>query len=95
MLTRDEVPYTITCYTEEFKESKDLIRIKVDVIVDRENLKKIIIGKHGTLIKEAGTLAREDLEKFFDKKVYLETYVKVLDNWRDQKKLIEDLNLDE
>jgi len=95
MLTRDEVPYTITCYTEEFKESKDLIRIKVVVIVDRENLKKIIIGKHGTLIKEAGTLAREDLEKFFDKKVYLETYVKVLDNWRDQKKLIEDLNLDE
>ncbi len=94
-LTNKEVPYTITCYTEEFKETNNLIRIKVDVIVDRKNLKKIIIGKNGTLIKEAGTEAREDLEKIFGKKIYLESFVKVLDNWRDEKKIIEDLNLDE
>lgn len=94
-LTNKEVPYTITCYTEKFKETNNLIRIKVDVIVDRKNLKKIIIGKNGTLIKEAGTEAREDLEKIFGKKIYLESFVKVLDNWRDEKKIIEDLNLDE
>ena len=95
MHTEKEVPYTITCYTEEFKENDNLIRIKVDVIVDRKNLKKIIIGKNGSLIKEVGIEARKDLEEFFNKKVYLETYVKVLDNWRDEKKLIEELNLDE
>lgn len=94
-LTNKEVPYTITCYTEKFKETNNLIRIKVDVIVDRKNLKKIIIGKNGTLIKEAGTEAREDLEKIFGKKIYLESFVKVLDNWRDEKKIIENLNLDE
>ena len=95
LLTSKEVPYTITCYTEEFKETEKLIRCKVLVIIDRENLKKIIIGKRDTLIKEVGMRARENLEKFFGKKVYLETYVKVIDNWRDQEKYLTELGIDE
>ncbi len=90
MLTHSEIPHAITCYTESFKEKKDLICIQVLVVVERENLKKIVIGKKGALLKEVGVLAREDLEKFFGKKVFLETYVKTIKNWRDsEKNLIE------
>ena len=58
------------------------------MIVDRENLKKIIIGKNGSMIKEIGTRARRDIEAYFDKKVYLELFVKVIPKWRDKEKFL-------
>lgn len=94
-LTHNEVPHTVTCYTEEFKEEKDIININVLIVVDRENLKKIIIGKQGRLLKEVGSRARYDLEKFFGKKVFLQTYVKTLKNWRDEEKYFLELGLKE
>ena len=83
-LTRDEVPHTVTCYVENYEEDEKTVHIQVLIVVDRDNIKKIIIGKQGQMLKEIGTRARHDLEEFLGKKVYLETYVKTLKNWRDQ-----------
>ena len=95
MLTHNEVPHTVSCYTEKFEEEDNIINISVLVVVERDNLKKIIIGKGGRFLKEVGTLARKDLEEFFGKKVYLETYVKTMKNWRDEEKYLIDLGIDE
>ena len=78
--TNKEVPYTITCVLEELEEDKNLLKAKVNIIVDRENLKKIIIGKGGSMLKEIGTSARIDLEEYFNKKVYLTSYIPFLSN---------------
>ena len=64
------------------------MNISATVIVDRENLKKIIIGKNGSMIKEIGIRARRDIEAYFDKKVYLELFVKVIPKWRDKEKFL-------
>ena len=64
------------------------MNISATIIVDRENLKKIIIGKNGNMIKEIGIRARKDIEKYFNKKVYLELFVKVIPKWRDKEKFL-------
>ena len=94
-LTKQEVPHSVTCLTESYEEEESGINIRVLVIVDRENLKKIIIGHQGSMIKEIGTKARIDIENFLGKKVYLETYVKVVENWRDREKYLQEFGLDE
>lgn len=93
LLTHDEVPHSVTCYTETFEEEEDNLHISVLIVVDRENLKKIIIGKQGSMLKEIGTRARYDMERFFGKKVFLETYVKVIESWRDQERMLLELGL--
>ena len=92
-LTKEEIPHTVTCYVENYEEKKDSVHIQVLIVVDRDNIKKIIIGKGGSMLKEIGTLARQDMEEFLGKKVYLETYVKTLKNWRDQEKYFVELGL--
>lgn len=94
-LTKDEIPHSVTCYVESFEEEDNLVRIQVLIVVDRDNLKKIIIGKRGSMLKEIGMRARYDMEKFLGKKVYLSTYVKTLKNWRDQEKYFQELGLEE
>lgn len=94
-LTRQEIPHTVTCYTERFEEDGDIVNIGVLIVVDRENIKKIIIGKKGAMLKEIGTRARYDMEKFLGKRVFLETYVKTVKNWRDEDKCLEELGLKE
>ena len=94
-LTRDEVPHTVTCYVENYEEDEKTVHIQVLIVVDRDNIKKIIIGKQGQMLKEIGTRARHDMEDFLGKKVYLETYVKTLKNWRDQEKYFLELGLRE
>ncbi len=94
-LTKDEIPHSVTCYVESYKEELNLVHIQVLIVVDRDNLKKIIIGKNGSMLKQIGTMARRDMEQFLGKKVYLETYVKTLKNWRDQEKYFEELGLEE
>ena len=95
MLTRQEIPHTITCYTENFVEEENIINISVLIVVDRANLKKIIIGKNGQMLKKIGTLAREEMEKFLNKKVFLELHVKTINNWRDEEKYLIELGLKE
>ena len=92
-LTHDEIPHTVTCYVENYEEDEKIVHIQILIVVDRDNIKKIIIGKNGSLLKEIGTKARYDMEKFLGKKVFLETYVKTLKNWRDQEKYFLELGL--
>ncbi len=92
-LTHDEIPHTITCYVEDYKEEEKIVHIQVLIVVERENIKKMIIGKQGSMLKEVGTRARKDMEKFLGKKVFLETYVKTLKNWRDEEKYFLELGL--
>ena len=94
-LTRDEVPHTVTCYVENYEEDEKTVHIQVLIVVDRGTITKIIIGKQGQMLKEIGTRARHDMEEFLGKKVYLETYVKTLKNWRDQEKYFLELGLKE
>lgn len=94
-LTREEIPHTVTCYVENYEEDDKVVHIQVLIVVDRDNIKKIIIGKGGSMLKEIGTRARVDMEKFLGKKVFLETYVKTLKNWRDQEKYFLELGLKE
>lgn len=90
-LTNDEVPHSVTCVTEEINYSKTSINIRCLIIVDRENLKGIIIGHNGNMIKEIGTRARTDIEELLGKKVYLELLVKVVPKWRDREKIINEM----
>jgi len=92
-LTNEEVPHSVTCVLETYDETDKLIEMGVVIIVDRDNLKKIIIGKNGSMLKEIGTQARIDLEEYFGKKVYLELYVKTIKNWRDRDNYIAELGL--
>ena len=92
-LTHDEIPHTVTCYVENYEEDEKVVHIQVLIVVDRDNIKKIIIGKQGSMLKEIGTRARQDMEEFLGKKVFLETYVKTLKNWRDQEKYFIELGL--
>lgn len=90
-LTNDEVPHSVTCVTEEINYSKNSVNIRCLIIVDRENLKGIIIGHNGNMIKEIGTRARVDIEELLNKKVYLELLVKVVPKWRDREKIINEM----
>ena len=83
-LTREEVPHSTTCIIEEIREDKKSVNIMASIIVDRENLKKILIGTKGTMIKKIGTNARIEIEEMLEKKVYLDLRVKVIPNWRDK-----------
>lgn len=90
-LTKDEIPHSITCFTETLKEDKEKAIISVEVIIDRENIKKIIIGKNGSMLKKVGILARKEIEEFLGKRVFLETHVKVIENWKDREKYLKEL----
>ena len=84
-VTEDEIPHSITCITTLFEEKKDIVNISVDIIVDRDNIKRIIIGKNGSRLKMVGTLARTEIEsELVGKKVYLELFVKTIKNWKDK-----------
>lgn len=90
-VTVEEIPHSLTCHTVLFEEKKDIINIGVDIIVDRDTVKKIVIGKRGERLKEIGTRARIELEHYFNKKVYLELYVKTVKNWKDKERKLEEL----
>lgn len=85
---KKEIPYSVEVEVEEFKESPDITRIRAIIYVARDSQKGIIIGHQGTALKSVGMAARKDLEKFFDKEVYLDLYVKVDKDWKsDERKL--------
>lgn len=82
-LFEDEIPYHTTVLVNEFKEKTTLIKIRADIIVQRETQKAIIIGEGGRMIKQIGTLARQEIETFLGRKVFLELFVKVRPKWRE------------
>lgn len=91
-VTEDEIPHSITCFTTLYEERKDIVNINVDIIVDRDNIKRIIIGKNGSRLKTVGTLARKEIEEeLTGKKVYFELFVKTIKNWKDKEKYLIEL----
>ncbi len=83
-----EVPYAVEVVVELFKEESELIHIKALIIVERDSQKGIIIGHKGQALKKVGAMARKDIERFFQKKVFLEMFVKVEKDWRNRDTLL-------
>lgn len=94
-ITTEEVPHSLTCLTTKYEEKANIINICVDIIVDRDSIKKMIIGRGGERLKLVGTEARKDIEALVNKKVYLELYVKTIKNWREKTPVLIDLGFDE
>lgn len=90
-VTTDEIPHSLTCYTISYNDKGNIIDVGVDIIVDRDSIKKIIIGKKGERLKEVGTEARMEIEKLVGKQVYLELFVKTIKNWKDKDKYLSEL----
>ena len=82
---KKEIPYAVEIETEEFIEDEKIIKIRSIIMVERNTQKGIIIGHKGSALKRVGVEARKDLEKFFQKKIHLELYVKVNKDWRNNK----------
>lgn len=88
--TKEEIPHSVAVTIESFKEKSKMIEINATIIVERSSQKMIVVGKGGQMIKTIGTLARRDIVKFLNQKVYLELFVKVEDNWRNNKKYLKE-----
>ncbi|MFA6831295.1 MAG: GTPase Era [Bacteroidaceae bacterium] len=89
-----EIPYSVEAVVDEFKETKKNISIRVIIYVERDSQKGIIIGKQGKALKKVATEARKELEKFFDKSIFLETYVKVDKDWRSSERELKNFGYD-
>lgn len=85
---KKEVPYSTEVVISDFLEDEKIIRMRAEIYVERQSQKGIIIGKKGEALKKIGIQAREDLEKFFDKQVFLEQYVKVESDWRKRESIL-------
>lgn len=83
---KKEIPYAVEIQTESFVEEENIIKIRAIIMVERDSQKGILIGHKGKAINKVGTEARKDLERFFDKKIFLDLYVKVNKNWRNNPK---------
>ena len=94
-LTNEEVPHNITTVLTSYHEKSNVIEVSVDIIVSRDNLKKIIIGKQGSMLKTIGVEARKDIEHLLGKQVYLELFVRTVKNWRNKDRYLSELGFDE
>lgn len=94
-LTEEEVPHSITCVTETVEVSKTAYSIRVAIIVDRDSLKKIIIGSKGSMIKNIGIQARKELEELLNRNVYLELFVKTVKKWREKEKYLSEFGFND
>ncbi len=94
-LTDDEIPHGIAVVIEEFTDEDTLIRIRAEIYCERSTHKKIIIGKNGDMLKKIGSYAREDLEAMLGTKIYLNLWVKIKENWRDSRVMLNNLGFKE
>ncbi len=85
LIYEEEIPYSCEVAINSFKDEPDILRISAQIYVERDSQKGIVIGKGGSSLKKVGITARQDLENFFGKKVFLELHVKVAGNWRKEK----------
>lgn len=91
---KKEVPYAVEIEVENFIEEEDIIKIRIIIFVERESQKPILIGHKGSALKRIGISARKDIERFFDKKVFLEQFVKVRKNWRNDEQQLKRFGYD-
>ncbi|MGB4645893.1 MAG: GTPase Era [Dictyoglomaceae bacterium] len=92
-LTHQELPHSVTVYVDEIEDRKNgvLVYIRATILVERPTQKAIIIGKDGQMLKKIGTLARMELEDYFEKQVYLDLWVKVKEKWRKKPEVLREL----
>ena len=90
-LSRDELPFTTSVKVEEITEKYKVFYIRAEIYVESLSQKKIIVGKHGTLVKQIGETARIDIEDYFDKKVFLDLFVEIVPNWRNSPHVLKDI----
>jgi len=92
--THDELPFTTAVVIDQFeRQSAGLLRLYATIVVDQESHKPIVLGRRGEMIKRIGTEAREALERMFETKVFLDLHVKVKSDWRDDERLLDELNV--
>ena len=89
----DELPHEIYVQVQKFEDKENIINVNVDIVVARESQKGIVVGKNGVKLKKIGEKARLDLEKFFNKKVFLKTWVKTKKNWNNDSDFISSLGI--
>ena len=94
-LTDEEVPHSVNVAVDQIEYNNNAANIIATIVVDRENLKKILVGKNGSMIKEIGIRARKDIEPLMGKNVYLELFVKVIPKWRDREKYLNEIGFKE
>lgn len=94
-LTDEEVPHSVSVVVEQIEYNNNAANINATIVVDRENLKKILVGKNGSMIKEIGIRSRKDIEPLLGKNVYLELFVKVIPKWRDREKFLNEIGFKE
>ena len=95
LLTNDEVPHEVTCVVESMEFKKKKAYITALIILNRDNLKSIIIGKNGSMLKKIGSMARSDIEQLLGVSVYLELYVKTIENWKNKEEIFDYLKINE
>jgi GTP-binding protein Era len=89
-----EIPYSVEVEVEEFKETEKIINVRCVIHVERDSQKGIIIGHRGEMIKRVGTEARKDAEEFFNKKIFMELFVKVAKDWREKDRQLKNFGYD-
>jgi GTP-binding protein Era len=89
-----EIPYSVEVEVEEFKETEKIINVRCVIHVERDSQKGIIIGHKGQMLKQVGTEARKDAEEFFNKKIFMELFVKVAKDWREKDKQLKNFGYD-
>lgn len=94
-LTDEEVPHSVSVVVDQIEYNNNAANINATIVVDRENLKKILVGKNGSMIKEIGIRARKDIEPLLGKNIYLELFVKVIPKWRDREKFLNEIGFKE
>jgi GTPase len=92
-LTKEEIPYSSAVIIEEMKEDPEITRIHAVIIVERDSQKGILIGKGGSMLKQIGTLARQDAEKLLGTKIFLKLYVKVKKGWREDTRMLKNIGI--
>lgn len=93
-LYSEEIPYAIEVFTLSFKEEPKILKISCEIVVERDSQKRIVIGNKGAAIKKLGIAARGDLETFFGKHIFLELFVKVRENWRNNPNMLKQFGYD-
>lgn len=94
-LTEEEVPHSVSVVVDQIEYNNNAANINATIIVDRENLKKILVGKNGSMIKEIGIRARKEIEPLLGRNIYLELFVKVIPKWRDREKFLNEIGYKE
>ena len=88
---KEEIPHSIAVEVEQISEKKKVVSVKANIYVKRNSQKRIVVGKGGAILKEVGSLSRLEIEKIYDKKVFLDVWVKVLGDWQNRPRILKEL----